>query len=361
MRAYRLSDLHADIFSPAGAALGTVNNIRSWEYTSVLDGAGDWSLECRGYEANGTLLVEGRRADIYGTIDTTETLLCSGRVDIIEPDFNRGALCYYVEGQDRIGDLGDRIITTAYILEQDWTYIGSNGAVRWIDSTGISAERNLVQAYDGTPATYTDPTFKLGDHWWLYIGYMMPFVAAKFTFESTNGELEGDNEQYQYYSNNTGWTALPGLVDGTKVDTNILAQDGTMTWTRPGDWARSTPTASSGSWYWMRIRTDADESGSTVGDISLKEIEIYADKPTANGLNIIMAYAPDGWKKSGYANTAGSAYGVISDYSVLQALDWLRQQIGGHFRWSVVGGTAQVDWQTTFSDSLYTADGGGVA
>jgi len=360
MTTQRVSNLHAHIYDAAGDEAGTVTWIENWHYNRVLDGAGEYDFSTRATSEYVALLAEGYRADVYAvTGGTAEQMLSSGAIQGIEPEFQREATNLIITGRDRIGDLSDRVIVGLNVLEQEWTYIGANGAVRWIDSTGISAERDLPEAYDGTPSTYTSPTFKLGDHWWLYIGYMMPFMAAKFTFQSTNGELYGDNEQYQYYSASTGWTNLPDLVDGTKVDTNILAQDGTMTWSRPTDWARCQPTAAAGNWYWMRIRTDADESGSTVGDISIKEIEVYADKPTANGLNLIMAYAPDGWKTSGYADTAGSAYGAITDYTVLQALDWLRQQVGGHFDWSVSGGTAQVDWITSFSDSGYTADGSG--
>ena len=358
MTTQRVSGLHAHIYDAAGDEAGTVTWIQNWHYDRILDGAGEYDFSTRATSEYVTLLVEGYRADVYAvTGGTAEQLLSSGVIQGIEPEFQRGATNLIITGRDRIGDLSDRVIVGLNVLEQEWTYIQSNGAVRWIDSMGISAEKDLVEAYDGTPSTYTTG-FGLGDHWWLYVGYMMPFTAMKIAFETYNIE-DPDTRQYQYYSASRGWVDLSNVIDGTIVDYGF-EQDGTISWDRPTDWARNQPTASAGDWYWWRFRCDtAAQADGMSQDIQIKEIEIYADKPTTDGLNMIMAYAPDGWKKSGYAATAGSAYGAITDYTVLQAIGWLRDQIGGHFDWSVVAGTAQVDWITTFSDSGYTADGSG--
>ena len=354
----RIANLHAHVYTPAGASAGEIDRIMDWSLDDLYDGAGKYRFNCWAKKANYDLIVPGYRVDVYGTFGSNEILLSSGAVDTPEPDINKlGGSTFTVAGMGRIGELNDRIIVALNIISQAWTYIGADGAVRWIDSAGLDAERDLTQAYDGNPATYTTPTFKLGDHWWLYLGYKSPFMAAKYTFQSVNGELSGDHEQYQHFTAANGWSNYTNFVDGTKIGTNILAQDGTMTWDRPTDWVRNTPTASSGRWYWQRIRTDSDESGSTVGDISIKEIEIYADQPTLAALNLIMAYAPSGWKTSGYPDTPASAYGAITDMSVLQSLRWLRDQVGGHFKASLSGGSMQIDWYTEFSDSLYIADG----
>lgn len=359
MTTQRVTGLHAHIYDAAGDEAGTVTWLQNWSYYKTLDGAGEYEFSTRATADYVALLTEGRRADVYGcTGGTAEQLLSSGRIEGIEPEFNLSATNYVIKGRDRMGELADRLIVGLNVLGQEWTYIGENGAVRWIDSLGVSAERDLVEAYDGTLATYTDQ-FGIGDHWWLYVGYMMPFVSMRISFETYNSSDE-DTRQYQYYSASTGWTNCANLVDGTMDGTYGFRQDGTITWDRPTDWARNTPTASSGSWYWWRFRADIDAQADGMSqDIQIKEIEIYADKPTTDGLNMIMAYAPDGWKQSGYAQSDGSAYGVITDYTVLQAVEWLREQLGGHFKYSVADGTAQIDWITTFESSGYTADGSG--
>ena len=56
---------------------------------------------------------------------------------------------------------------------------------------------------------------------------------------------------------------------------------------------------------------------------------------------------------------APGGYGTDQQQENPVVLDWLRQQIGGHFDWSVADGIAQVDWITSFSDSGYLADGSG--
>ena len=112
-----------------------------------------------------------------------------------------------------------------------------------------------------------------------------------------------------------------------------------------------------GNWYWMRFRTAYGEHETYTDYVRLGEVNVYADVPTTNGLNLIMAGAPSGWKTSGYADTPKEAYGTINDMSVLTALRWLRDQVGGHFKASLVGGVMQIDWISSFASSGYTADG----
>jgi hypothetical protein len=199
----------------------------------------------------------------------------------------------------------------------------------------------------------------LGDHWWLYVGHFMPFMGMRMTFQVPVVD-NVPTWQYQYFSASAGWKDFSGLVDGTLVGGYPWHQNGIITWDRPTDWILNTPTSASGEWYWWRFRPDILAQSSGMDGFDIAEIEVYADIPTTDGLNMIMAYAPSGWKTSGYAATATEAYGQINDMSVLAALRWLRDQIGGHFRASMVGGVMQIDWMNTFYNSGYTADGAAV-
>lgn len=357
----RISNLHAHIYNSSGSEVGIVDHIIDWQVTDIYDGAGRFSLTCWAKKSNAILLLPGYRADVYGTINGNEQLLSSGIIDSPAPDPNKlGGSTADISGLTRLGELGERLIVAQNILEQKWMPIDAKGRVVriWLSYwSGTGAphwwERDMVELYDGNPATNAQVVLSyIQDGWqnWLYVGYDDMFDAAEFTLQSattSNGHILAQ------YFNGTGWIDLTGISDGTAVGGYTMKQNGSVSWTRPTDWKRTTPTEASGNWYWVRFYTDVQ----ALDNLYVSEVRVYADQPTTNGLNLIMAYAPDGWKKSGYAGTPSEAYGSVVDMSVLQALTWLRDQVGGHFKASLVGSTMQIDWITSFGDSGFIADG----
>ena len=357
----RIINLHAHIYDSGGSEVGVVDHITDWQVTDIYDGAGRFSFTCWAKQSNAALLLPGYRADVCGTIGASELLLSSGIIDSPAPDPNKlGGSTVEVSGLMRICELGERLIVAQNILEQKWMPIDSKGRVVriWLSYwSGTGAphwwERDMVELYDGNPATNAQVVLSyIQDGWqnWLYVGYDDMFDAAEFTLQSattSNGHILGQ------YFNGTGWIDLTGISDGTAVGGYTMKQNGSVSWTRPTDWKRTTPTEASGNWYWVRFYTDVQ----ALDNLYVSEVRVYADQPTKNGLNLIMAYAPDGWKKSGYADTPAEAYGSVVDMSVLQSLTWLRDQVGGHFKASLAGSTMQIDWITSFNDSGFIADG----
>ena len=322
---------------------GPITTATNWKQESRVDEAGSFSFDMPASDDKWQDIVSNGTVKCYGLVGGAVTMLGAGVVEQID-EMPGDPSMIHISGGDLLRELARYPVGDLQILEQEWTYLtGVRGSVRWIDGMGISAERDLPEAYDGDTGTYTDPVFKLGDHWWLYVGFDMPCTEARFTFEQTNGEASGTGEQYQYYSDATGWTDFSGLVDGTKVDTNILAQNGTISWTRPMDWARCTPTALAGSWFWWRIRTDKLATGSTVGDIQITEIEIYADKATTTGVELITTIANDynaSWNVVSTATT-NAAYMQFNGESVLSALQTLAKSVGDHF---ILGSGRTITW-----------------
>jgi hypothetical protein len=306
-----------------------------------------------------------------------EQLFSSGRITSIEPSFDVNAFAWTVSGRDRIGDLSDRLIPSLDIVELGWTYLdGGKGAVFWL-RPGTAPdyryqETELGPAFDGSTATWGETgypgnlvymhSYIEGGYYpetatWIYVGYDARFDAARFILNSSNVSNNAATMEAQYY-NGTGWVSLE-IIDGTSSEGATWSGSGNVTWTRPSDWERYTGIGGMGNWYWMRFRTAYAEHETYTDYVALAEVMVNADIPTTNGLNLIMGYAPSGWKTSGYAATAGTAYGAINDYTVLEALGWLRDQVGGHFQATLYNGTMQIDWVDAFTDSGYTANGEG--
>ena len=372
-----ITTLSAKIYNANGSLAGTAIDVMEWNYNETLDGAGDWNMSCRAGTANAALLQEGRRADVYATLGGTAQLFSSGRITGIEPTFDVNAYAWNVTGRDRIGDLSDRLIASLDVVELGWTYLNDDkGAVFWMRPGPAPDyayyETELGPAFDGTLSTWGEtgypgnlvymhsplegmPASETAT--WIYVGYDARFNAAKFWLDSSATSNNAAAMEAQYFDG-SGWVTI-SIADGTSSGGATWSDTGIVTWDRPSDWERYTGIGDMGNWYWMRFRTAYAAHETYTDYVALAEVSVYADMPTTNGLNLIMAYAPDDWKKSGYAATAGTAYGTINDYSVLEALGWLREQVGGHFQSSLVAGTMQIDWVNAFNDSGYAANGEG--
>lgn len=370
----QVTNLHAHVYTPAGAEVGVLDSIWEWRSEGLLDAAGSWELTCWATDANKGLLVEGRRVDVYGTTESGEQLLSSGFVDGIEPHMNMGGSTLSAQGRDRLGELATRIIPNLNISERGWARMidaaGTvRGRVRWLRSDVEDGVQDLDRpyAYDNDAGDPTQPdltttnTLRVGGPIWnddlqrylyeyIYIGFDARFDRVQFDVTDV-GTVAGTLAA-QYF-NGEGWVGVADLVDGTADGGVPFAKDGTVTWTMPTDWERVTPTASAGSWFWVRLY----KSGTRSNGFNVADVIVYSDVPTTNGVNLIMAYAPAGWKTSGYDATDEEAYDVISGLSVLTALERLREQVGGHYRAVNNAGTMEIEWFTSFDASGLTATG----
>jgi len=347
---------HARLYTEAGADAGTVHAIMNWNYDEEIDGAGRWGMTVRATPENAAILHEGYRCYVYGTISGEEQELSLGYISGITPIINLEATTFQIEGEDRIGELRRRVVPSLEVKELAWQELTTLGAVRSIRNTyGTTSDDKLSNTTDGTASTHdaTEISNVSTNFWrYLYIGFDSRFDAIRFGLTTINSAASANAMQGQYYSYSAGWIGVT-LVDGTASGGITMKTNGDVTFTRPSDWERCTPTSSAGSWFWIRLYAN---NAQTV-DVEIDSITVYADRPTNNALNLIMAYAPTGWQTSGYGTSAGSAYFALNGESVLQALDTLRGQIGGHYRANLTAGTMVLEWYDTFTDSGIEAGG----
>ncbi len=351
--------LHAHVYNMAGAEQGELDEIWNWEYQEQIDGAGKWQLECYATAANTALLVEGYRVDVYATVEGSERLLSSGYITTVEPQVKGPSSSYQVVGDDRIIELGWRVILALDICEQAWQSLdGGLGAVREIRRTGSTvSDTDKPELYDNDTDTWVG--IRIGtideggnEYRFLYVGCDQRFDRVRFDLRTPCSNSTPTTLAAQYYAGEAGWVSLT-ISDGTAVGGVTWKQDGDVTFTRPTDWERCTPTATAGSWFWVRFyTTDRNTEGAT----EAREIYVYGDAPTGGALDMIMAYAPDSWVKTGYADTE-DAFMQIAGLSVLQALEQLRKQLGNHYRATWNGSAMELEWLTSFASSGLTASG----
>jgi hypothetical protein len=357
-----MAEIWVDVRNVAGTIVGPgpITTATNWHQEKRVDEAGSFSFDMPASDDKHLDLVHNGTVEIYSNLTGIAVQLGAGVVEKIQELVGDPSMIN-VSGGDLLRELARYPVGDTRIYGQEWKSLsGGVGEVWWIDGAGYDADRNLTEAYDGDGGTYTDPTFKLGDHWWLCVGTDMPSTADKYLLKTVNGELVGTGEQYQYYSDATGWTDFTGLTDGTKVGSIIFAQDGTISWDRPVDWVRNRITPTSGSKFWRRIRVDKLATGATAGDISIYEIESYLDTPSTAGVEILTTlanyYSGGAWAVVSTA-TSTAAYLSFNGESVLTALQVLAESTGDHF---ILGTGREITWigpASTWSLGDYGARG----
>lgn len=351
----RVTNFYAKVYSSAGVYLGDLLDLVDWSAGDVIDRAAQYSLTCLATFTNSSLLVELRRLDVYGTVEGVERLLSSGPIINIDVSLAGEKTCYAVQGEDRLHDLADRTITDLEINEKDWLaiYAGvampQRGAVCTITddiSNPPPTGGEKPNCFDGNPATNSTIDLANGAtvDKWVYIGFDQPFDSIRWDISSANTVAFTKSAQIYHEG---GWTGLTITSDTTEVGGKPFAQDGDIGFTEPADWQRYNAYAGLGSWFWVRIQPATDVTPS----FGCAEVSVHARVPTLNALNLIMAYAPAGWKNSAYGNTGKTVYLQINGRSILNALQEVRKVTGEHFRALNNAGTMEIEWISTWADS----------
>ncbi len=325
-----------DIEDASGTKLGDgpITTATGWENHRLLDRAGTVKFGMPASDPRAALLQEKCVVRCWTDTQNGPREVGAGIVDTIETDLSGAVPMLAVSGPDILYELANRSVDNLSVREQVWTMLTGHGAV-WNIASGGGEEygHNLTAAYDGNPATHTAADIECDSHEWLYVGFDTRFEGIRFDFYTPN--TDSCTLEWQYF-NGTGWASF-SVTDGTATGGVPFHHDGDVTFTRPTDWQRCTPTGSAGSWFWVRVRA-TDENTSL---FALSEIEVRADTPTTDGISQIMAYAPAGWSVSGYSTTAAEAYLQFTGESVLEALTRLAEVTGEHFR---LGEGRQVVW-----------------
>jgi hypothetical protein len=130
-----------------------------------------------------------------------------------------------------------------YTAVYPWTGLDKFGA---FEARNSDAGKNGVLSYSDSAFTdYTDDAYDGGSfsfNDYLYLGYELPFDKATFVFSVAGDTVAGE---WQYWNGST-WTTL-AVTDGTST----FASDGTVSFTPPSNWAR-TSVNSSWSKYFIR-------------------------------------------------------------------------------------------------------------
>jgi len=269
-----------------------------------------------------------------------------------------------VSGNDIMTELAGPSVHGLVICEQAWNDLSdpTHGLLGWVrvNDNGVADGNTAIpEAHDGNDGTYatiylmSDKAAYVEHAAYLYIGGDARWDRARILFAGGDyAEIAGRVLYSQYY-NGDGWAEDTIVSDGTD-DGGTFRKNGDIVFTRQPDWTRYNALEAGGDWFWRRLRVKRiwPDDPSWTGYFKLAEVDIYEDVPTADGVNKIMAYAPDTWTKTGYPETVSPKYLEFKGQSVLEALVILAEQGGRdsgaavreHFR---LGTGRAIDWMGT--------------
>ena len=128
----------------------------------------------------------------------------------------------------------------------------------------------------------------------IYVGGLQPFEGLELTFVSSDTVNDADATVTVAYWDDSAWTAVSGLSDGTLDGAVSCGQEGSITWTLPDDWAiREVATHAA---YFVRLTWSAD-LGSQVelDDIDLHQRDTAAFFEVHDTRLYRIADQADGW------------------------------------------------------------------
>jgi hypothetical protein len=356
-----------DVEDSSGNRLGDgpILTAESWEHSPALDEAGTIRFTMPASDPRAALLTNKRVVHCLAWENGEFIDLGRGIVDEVRRSAG-DPTTLEVSGPDILAELSTRSVRNLELHEQGWGRIidasGTvRGGVRWLHTEN---EGDFGFLDDDRPAMYDnssgDPTvgdlttangFRLRapdwnssenqyEYHYLYVGFDARFDRVFFDISVVCNVAVTLHAQYY---NGSGWVDLT-ISDGTYVaGLGTFRQSGYVSWTRPTDWSRCTPTAAAGSWFWIRFTS----SGERTNSISVRDCYIYGDVPTLAGVDQIMALAPSTWTRSGYPDTAKTSFLTFAGETVLAALRSLAEGTGEHFR---LGSGRAIEWLGTKDD-----------
>lgn len=239
--------------------------------------------------------------------------------------------------RQEVGDGGTNLVVTGVGLlnELNYEYITSL-EIKTV-TTGISplyaydlgddaSEPNMIDGNTGTSGStllgLRGPASAA-----LYLGHTQPFWNPVFDIGTPNAVLADFDPQYWNVSGAVDLTATDGTASGGAT----MAQDGTITFTAPGDWIQIvTGFASAQQGYWIRLFATANVTA------NIQNITVTSyDKDTNDLTTLHTAYGGGLALQSGtgyYGSTTNGYYGSFQNMTALQAFRQLAETDNGIFR-----------------------------
>jgi hypothetical protein len=339
------------IESSAGVPYGTgpITSALNVEYTQILDGAGEWSMNIPAADDRTKHLAHDRIvvAQLLGY--GSPRVLFRGPIRDIKQAVSAGTAVYQVRGEDELGLLSEVLVWDTY------------QQISW--DTPLQVQEENGSGFS-IPDSYDDNLATFGGFYWDSLS-MDYFVYVRF-YAQVNGlrfDIAFTNKEYailtvQYY-NGSGWDNVSGLSDGTDVGGVTMAQDGDVVWTRPDDEVELSHNAQLGYWVRMHVNNPLDADLSTPGQqaIGITEIDVrYIAPETDEIADLLTTHAPAGWDTNGtyFDGTVDGTIDKFEGETVLESLVRIAKRAGEHFRLSAT--SKRVDWlRTTTPDSGLTA------
>ena len=330
---------------------GPITTATGWTSTRRLNRAGEFTFTMPASDPrllceDGTALLQHKRivrcwaADENGIREKG-----AGIIDTIEWDVDAsGATMLTVSGSDLLRELANRTVGDLELFEA--TAYATNHptqpmTLRKIDTYNDNTQNTNTVLTPGSPITLgaSEPLS------FLFIQHSRAFSKITMTLTTVN-DVNSDTLQIQYYNAQEAakptWEAVPGLVNNTelvvpKTDEDPeyrypfgVAGENTIEFSAPTGWS-----SESGK-YSIRIF----DQGNQLGAFNITAISVTIVEPVTDGLQRIMALAPEGWSldpAGQYAtwdmttDEAKSVYMQFAGESVLGALVLLAEQTGEHF------------------------------
>ena len=350
---------------------GPITTAMGWQMTPRLDGAGTFSFTMAVSDPLTPYVINKRIVRCRGILDGVVTELGAGIIDNISLVPGNPTM-QTVSGNDIMTELAGPSVHRLIVREQAWTNlaVSTHGLVALVKQTR-DAKRSADAtplAHDGNNATSNafdmrrdvNPAGFPEANNWTYVGYDARWDAVRWTLKAGGRVNERNSFSRVQYYNGSGWVDEAIVSDGTNGGAGrSFAQSGIMTFARPANWERyNEAVVTGGDWFWRRFGVTVGSGNEAIGPIlggayvDIAEVDVYADFPTTNGVNLIMALAPSTWTRSGYPATVSPKYLEFKGQSVLEALVILAEQggkAGGaavreHFR---LGTGRAISWMGT--------------
>lgn len=345
-----------DVETAAGLRLGDgpIDTVSGWESVRRLDAAGTFSFTMPASDprlvcSDGTnLLAHKRVVRCWGVDKNGIKEIGAGIVDQIEVVLGGNATMLRVAGDDLLRELANRTVgdlelfqaveysTTSLkdpliVREQGWTF---------------GNDLTLPASIDLRPITGTtldeQETF-------IYFEHPRAFSKITLTLSTLNTTLT-DTVVVQYYNaqepGKETWETLPGLVNNSAAphpddpasDWIIpfgVAGETTIEFDAPLGWSKLVTTGRPNGTYIIRMMDQVQD----LTAFTLTAASVTVVEPVTDGLQRIMAMAPDGWSldPAGEYLTVDPVYMHFAGESVLSALVMLAEQTGEHFTLSASG------------------------